>query len=70
MLQDKKDEVTTVMFYLDDDNPFPFFSYSQVKPGNFLCLLNPVIHYFMDGTVGIRVDNPADVSIIDGQSVV
>ncbi|XP_053406587.1 uncharacterized protein LOC123546263 [Mercenaria mercenaria] len=64
-LKDAWDRESKVEFYLDDDNPFPFFSYSQVKPGGYIILVDPVMHFFMDGTVGIRMDNPEDVKVLD-----
>jgi hypothetical protein len=56
-----------VEFYLDDfgDNPFPYFSYSKVKPGGYICLVAPVMHRFGDGTVGIRIDLPEKVRVLD-----
>ena len=64
--QDKHDAITRVEFYLDQvgDNPFPFFSYQDVRPGSFICLQDACIHYFGDGTVGIRIDDPSEVFII------
>ncbi|CAG2206093.1 unnamed protein product [Mytilus edulis] len=63
--KDKNGEETYVAFYLDYDNPFPFFSWSGIRPGRFITIDNPFIHYFMDGSVGLRIEEPSTVSIID-----
>jgi hypothetical protein len=54
-----------VAFYLDYDNPFPYFSWSSVRPGRFVVIEHPYIHYFMDGSVGLRIEDPSQVLIID-----
>ncbi|KAK7483873.1 hypothetical protein BaRGS_00024890 [Batillaria attramentaria] len=53
-----------VIFY-NDEFPWPFFQYSQLREGNFLCLNDARIHLFLDGSVGFRVDDPSDVRIIE-----
>lgn len=63
--QDKNGEETYVAFYLDYDNPFPFFSWSGIRPGRFITIDNPFIHYFRDGSVGLRIEEPSTVSLID-----
>lgn len=65
--QDAMDCDSKVEFYLDDfdDNPYPFFTYETVKPGNYICLENPCMHLFRDGTVGIKIQKPREVSIIE-----
>ncbi|XP_060561373.1 uncharacterized protein LOC132721125 isoform X2 [Ruditapes philippinarum] len=66
-LKDEHGNESKVEFYLDDfgDNPFPYFSYSQVKPGGYICLVAPVMHEFRDGTIGIRIDLPEQVRVLD-----
>ncbi|XP_052104183.1 uncharacterized protein LOC127737489 [Mytilus californianus] len=64
-IQDKYGEEIYVAFYLDYDNPFPFFSWSGIRPGCFITIDNPFIHYFMDGSVGLRIEEPSGISIID-----
>lgn len=63
-LKDKNNTETHVEFYLDFDNPLPFFSYRDVKPGNYICLENACIHHFLDGATGIRIDDPSHVHVI------
>ncbi|XP_071084689.1 uncharacterized protein [Haliotis cracherodii] len=63
-IKDVNKEETFVMFYLDFDRPYPYFSWSQLTPGNYICIENAVFHNFMDGTTGIRVDEASDVRII------
>jgi hypothetical protein len=55
-----------VEFDLDHigDDPAPHFSYSQVEPGAYICLLNPVLHLLGDRTLVIRVKNPRAVKIL------
>ncbi|KAH3853518.1 uncharacterized protein LOC127875312 [Dreissena polymorpha] len=66
-LKDDIDSESKVEFYLDHvgDNPAPFFSYSMVKPGNFICILKPLVHGFMDGTIGFKIEDPSNVYIIE-----
>ncbi|XP_045190229.2 N-lysine methyltransferase SMYD2-like isoform X3 [Mercenaria mercenaria] len=67
--KDAKDEESKVEFYLDQyhDDPSPFFRYSQIKPGGYICLKNPVIHHFLDRTYGFRVNNPDEVKVLEMQ---
>ncbi|XP_045190231.2 uncharacterized protein LOC123547308 [Mercenaria mercenaria] len=66
-LKDAQDKESKVEFYFDHlgDNPRPFFSYSQVKPGGYICLVDPVMHLFGDGSVGVRINNPEEVKVLD-----
>ncbi|KAL4232003.1 translational activator for mitochondrial COX1 [Mactra antiquata] len=66
-LKDENDNESKVEFYFDPyfDNPLPYFSYKQVKPGGYIALKNPVMHLFGDGTVGIRINHPHEVAILD-----
>ncbi|XP_045190223.2 uncharacterized protein LOC123547306 isoform X2 [Mercenaria mercenaria] len=68
-IKDAKDEESKVEFYLDQyhDDPSPFFRYSQIKPGGYICLKNPVIHHFLDRTYGFRVNNPDEVKVLEMQ---
>lgn len=54
-------------FYLDDygDNPFPFFTYAKVKPGSYFCIENPLMHAFMDGSNGLKIQDPRLVKILE-----
>lgn len=53
-----------VLFY-NEQRPEPYFSYEQLREGNFLCLANAMIHVFADSTVGFRVNDPSLVHIIE-----
>ncbi|KAL4231969.1 hypothetical protein ACF0H5_009546 [Mactra antiquata] len=65
-IKDENDDESKVEFYFDEyfDNPLPYFSYKQVKPGGYIALINPVMHLFGDGTVGIRINHPHEVAIL------
>ncbi|PVD18540.1 hypothetical protein C0Q70_21089 [Pomacea canaliculata] len=41
-----------VLFY-NEQRPEPYFSYEQLREGNFLCLANAMIHVFADSTCGL-----------------
>ncbi|XP_021369225.1 uncharacterized protein LOC110460574 isoform X2 [Mizuhopecten yessoensis] len=60
-LQDKVRDEVYVAFYLNHDEPRPYFRWSDVVPGRYLCIADPYIHQFLDGSVGIRVDDPSTV---------
>lgn len=63
-LEDSSGNEIRVYFYLDHDRPEPYFKWSQLKVGNFLCLEHAYIHVFLDGSTGFRVDEAGDVSVI------
>lgn len=63
-LKDKNDGQLQVMFYVDYDNPLPYFTWDDITPGNYLCIRNASVHHFIDGSIGIRVDEACDVQII------
>ncbi|XP_021369227.1 uncharacterized protein LOC110460574 isoform X4 [Mizuhopecten yessoensis] len=62
-LQDKDRDEVYVAFYLNHDEPRPYFRWSDVVPGRYLCIADPYIHQFLDGSVGIRVDDPSTVRV-------
>lgn len=65
ILQDEVSEHRlVVLFYLNDDNPHPFFKWSDVRPGNYICLHAPAFHSFLDGQVGFRIDRANQVRIL------
>lgn len=64
-IEDRYGQELYVAFYLDFDNPCPFFTWSDLRPGRFICIRDPCRHYFMDGSVGIRVDEASDVKIFN-----
>lgn len=51
-------------FYIDDDNTYPYFKWSDLAPGNYICIQMPVIHKFMDGQTGFRIDYAWQVRVI------
>ncbi|XP_048745168.1 uncharacterized protein LOC125658094 isoform X2 [Ostrea edulis] len=64
-IQDRNEEEIYLGFYLDYDDPYPYFTWGDVRPGRFICLHDPCIHFFLDGSIGIRVDNSSEVFIFD-----
>lgn len=60
-LQDSERREIYASFYLSNNDPSPFFRWSDVVPGNFIAILSPCIHFFNDGTVGLRVDKASYV---------
>lgn len=62
-LQDKDGDEVYVAFYFERDDPSPYFRWEEVVPGRYICIENPFIHGFMDGSVGIRVDKPSAVRV-------
>ncbi|XP_061178490.1 uncharacterized protein LOC133187147 isoform X1 [Saccostrea echinata] len=64
-IQDGNNAEIYVGFYLDYDNPYPYFTWGDVRPGKFICLHDPRIHFFLDGSVGIRVNESSEVFIFD-----
>ncbi|XP_052274096.1 uncharacterized protein LOC127874031 isoform X3 [Dreissena polymorpha] len=71
-LKDDIDSESKVEFYLDHvgDNPAPFFTYRMVKPGNYICIVRPLVHAFMDGTIGFKIEDPSTVCIIEKDMLV
>ncbi|XP_021340138.1 uncharacterized protein LOC110441347 [Mizuhopecten yessoensis] len=61
---DKDGAEIYVAFYLDFDNPSPYFHWSDVVPGKYICIEDPYIHFFLNGAVGMRVDKAANVRIL------
>ncbi|XP_071160664.1 uncharacterized protein [Mytilus edulis] len=53
-------------FYLDYDKPEPYFTWEDVRPGKFVVIQLPHLHYFMDGQVGFRIEEPYEVRFLDG----
>ena len=63
--QDAANQESKVEFYLDDFDDKPDFSYAKMVPGNFICILNPMKHIFLDGTVGFKIEHPKQVHVIE-----
>ncbi|XP_021369242.1 uncharacterized protein LOC110460583 isoform X2 [Mizuhopecten yessoensis] len=49
-LQDKDGDEVYVGFYFERDEPRPYFQWSDVVPGRYLCIADPYIHQFLDGS--------------------
>ncbi|XP_061184396.1 uncharacterized protein LOC133192400 [Saccostrea echinata] len=64
-LQDSDRWEIYVSFYLPNDDPTPYFEWNDLVPGKFIVILFPCIHFFRDETVGIRVDKPKNVKVLD-----
>ncbi|KAK7090338.1 uncharacterized protein [Littorina saxatilis] len=63
-LEDADGMESFVLFHVNGD-PMPYFRYEQLREGNFLCYQNAFIHFFLDGTVGFRIDNASEVHIME-----
>ncbi|OWF42832.1 uncharacterized protein LOC110460583 isoform X3 [Mizuhopecten yessoensis] len=63
-IQDKTNKEMMVAFYLDHDDPTPHFRWQEIIPGNYLCVKNPYIHFFMDGQAGFRIDEPEVITVL------
>ncbi|XP_062601457.1 uncharacterized protein LOC134263164 isoform X2 [Saccostrea cucullata] len=64
-VQDGSNAEIYIGFYLDYDNPYPYFTWGDVRPGKFICLHDPKIHFFLDGSVGIRVNESREAFFFD-----
>ncbi|KAL3848317.1 hypothetical protein ACJMK2_019185 [Sinanodonta woodiana] len=64
IIRDKKGEETHVLFYLDHDNPLPFFSWNDIRPGFYICFEEAFFHAFIDGTVGLRIEDASTVTML------
>ncbi|XP_061169952.1 uncharacterized protein LOC133179178 [Saccostrea echinata] len=64
-LQDSDRREIYASFYLPNDDPTPYFQWSDVVPGKFVAVLFPCIHFFLDFTVGLRVDKAKNFYCFD-----
>ena len=55
---------------MDYDRPEPYFRWLDVKPGRFVVVIQPFLHYFMDGQVGFKIEEPHEVRFIDTNSII
>jgi len=65
LFQDINSKESFLTFYLDYDKPEPYFRWLDVKPGRFVVVIQPFLHYFMDGQVGFKIEEPHEVRFID-----
>ena len=63
--QDIKKNELYIAFYLDNDNPAPYFTWDDLKPGRFICIKNGRLRHFTSGDTGIRVEDADTVSFVD-----
>ncbi|XP_062588473.1 uncharacterized protein LOC134250136 isoform X2 [Saccostrea cucullata] len=64
-LQDSERREIYASFYLPNDDPTPYFEWSDLVPGKFVAILFPCIHFFLDSTVGLRVDKSKNFYCFD-----
>ncbi|XP_014789303.1 rho GTPase-activating protein gacZ, partial [Octopus bimaculoides] len=49
VLKDTEGRICSLIFYHKESDPYPYFSWDQLKVGKYICILEPEIHYFLDG---------------------
>ncbi|ORY56794.1 hypothetical protein BCR35DRAFT_326931 [Leucosporidium creatinivorum] len=57
--RDREGKQFTVALYFDNGVPKP-----KIAVGNTLCLENATTHYFLDGQVGVRVEEPESIKVL------
>eukprot|EP01006_Ploeotia_vitrea_P028307 TRINITY_DN61023_c0_g1_i1.p2 TRINITY_DN61023_c0_g1~~TRINITY_DN61023_c0_g1_i1.p2 ORF type:complete len:449 (-),score=88.44 TRINITY_DN61023_c0_g1_i1:2042-3388(-) len=60
-VRDSSGDARSIFFYVDD--PAPNFSYDDLAAGNILVIRRPKLHFFMDGQIGMRIEEKEFVSI-------
>ncbi|KAL3843267.1 hypothetical protein ACJMK2_021209 [Sinanodonta woodiana] len=63
-IQDENGEESYCIFYLEVPIPFPYFSWDDIRPGRYICIEEAFIHGFLDGTVGIRIEDPSCIRVL------
>ncbi|XP_029648290.1 MATH and LRR domain-containing protein PFE0570w-like isoform X2 [Octopus sinensis] len=53
-----------LIFCHKEPDPFPYFSWSQLKIGNYICILEPKRFYFRGGQVGFKIDSTQEIRIL------
>ncbi|CAI9736892.1 Hypothetical predicted protein [Octopus vulgaris] len=53
-----------MIFYHQESDPYPYFSWDQLKVGTYICILEPELHYFLDGRVGFRINSTEEVRVL------
>ncbi|KAI1467719.1 uncharacterized protein F4812DRAFT_459823 [Daldinia caldariorum] len=61
--KDHKGDSFVVAFYADDQNDMPRLL-KHFKVGNTIVIFYPSIHYFLDGSIGVRVEDTGKIQII------
>ena len=59
-VKDENDEELVVAFYLDNNAAFDF---SKLKAGHTMVIMYPYQHHFLDGSYGVRIENPDHVRV-------
>ena len=57
--------MTSFVLFYNRGDPMPYFRYDQLRDGNFLCFEHAYMHFFLDGTMGFRIDDAKDVHIME-----
>lgn len=63
-VEDVDKEELYIAFYFTTDQS-RCFKWSEIRPGRFIVILNPIIHHFNDSSVGFRLENPDVFKFID-----
>ncbi|XP_076435618.1 uncharacterized protein LOC143275422 [Babylonia areolata] len=63
-LEDVEGTPSFVLFHTPP-NTLPHFRYEQLQDGNFLCYKHAFLHFFLDGTVGLKIEEARDVCILE-----
>eukprot|EP00906_Rhabdomonas_costata_P031660 RCo044692 len=60
-VMDSQDDARSVFFYTEE--PEPYFSLDDLKDGVVIVFRSPNLHFFMDGQMGLRVEDASLVSV-------
>ncbi|XP_036367136.1 uncharacterized protein LOC115222384 isoform X1 [Octopus sinensis] len=63
-VQDIEGGICSLIFYHQESDPYPYFSWDQLKVGKYICILEPEIHHFFDGQVGFRINSTEEVRVL------
>ncbi|KAL5005210.1 hypothetical protein ScPMuIL_018666 [Solemya velum] len=65
-IEDKYGKETFINFYLQGDGrPEPYFTWKALQPGKYISVAYPFMHFFRDGNIGLRVEDPSDIKILE-----
>lgn len=62
-IRDDTGDELFLIFYLDWDEQ-ETFPWAKFQPGDYICVMYPYIHHFLDGSVGFRIESLNNVSFI------
>ncbi|KAK3602121.1 hypothetical protein CHS0354_003154 [Potamilus streckersoni] len=63
-IKDKRGRQTIVLFYLDNDDPAPYFQWEDLYPGRFVCIICPTFHRLLDKWTGFRIRQPSEILML------